>query len=64
MFDLTDPFRPEEAGWLVPPTPKRWFEPLRGRTKALHVGDIFVAADGLTYFTDYDSGLHIAQWRG
>lgn len=63
-YDLTNPFRPEEAGWFVPPTPTRWFEPMRNRAKVLHVGDLFVAEDGLVYFTDYDQGLHIAQWKG
>jgi hypothetical protein len=61
-FDISDPFRPEEIGWFVPPTPTRWMEPLRGRAKVLHTADVFVAEDGLTYITDYDAGLYILQW--
>jgi len=64
VFDISNPFRPEEAGWFVPPAPGRWFEPVRGRAKLIHVGDVYVAADGLTYLTDYDAGLHIVQWKG
>lgn len=64
VFDLTDPYRPQEAGWFVPPTPTRWMEPLRGRQKVLHSADVFVAADGLAYLTDYDAGLTIVQWNG
>jgi hypothetical protein len=37
---------------------------MRGRTRVLHTGDVFVAADGVTYITDYDAGLTILQWRG
>jgi len=26
-FDITNPFRPEEVGYFVPPQPTRWAEP-------------------------------------
>jgi hypothetical protein len=64
VYDLNNPFRPEEVGWLVPPTPSRWMEPLRGRAKVRHSSDLFVDANGLCYLTDYDAGLYIAQWLG
>ncbi len=64
VFDITNPFRPEEIGYYVSSTPKKWFEPMRGRTKVLHTGEVFVTADGLAYITDYDSGLNIVQWAG
>ncbi|HEY6431257.1 MAG TPA: hypothetical protein VIZ17_04695 [Acetobacteraceae bacterium] len=63
-YDITDPFRPEEIGHFVPPMPTRWMEPLRGRAKMRHTADLFVAADGLIYATDYDAGLYILQWQG
>jgi len=63
VYDLANPYRPEEVGWFVPPTPRRWVEPLRGRSKTLHSSDIFVTADGLAYLTDYDAGLYILQWK-
>ena len=64
VFDISNPFRPQETGWFVPPTPTRWMEPLRGRAKALHTADIFVDPQGLIYATDYDAGLYILQWDG
>ena len=63
-FDIGNPFRPEEVGHWVPPAPAAWFEPMRGRAKVVHSADVFVAADGLAYLTDYDAGLYILQWRG
>jgi hypothetical protein len=63
-FDITNPFRPEEVGYYVPPQPATWMEPLRGRAKIRHTSDLFVAQDGLMYVTDYDAGLYILQWKG
>jgi hypothetical protein len=64
VFDIADPFRPEEIGYFVPPQPNTWMEPMRGRAKVRHTADLFVAADGLMYVTDYDAGLYILQWNG
>jgi len=63
-FDLTNPFRPEEIGYWVPPPPARWMEPRRGRTKVIHTGDLYVDNDGLMYVSDYDAGLYILEWQG
>jgi hypothetical protein len=64
VFDIADPYRPLETGYFVPPQPTKWMEPLRGRAKMRHTADLFVAADGLMYVTDYDAGLYILQWDG
>lgn len=63
-FDISNPFRPEEAGYFVPPQPLKFMEPLRGRAKIRHTADLYVAQDGLMYVTDYDSGLYILQYEG
>jgi hypothetical protein len=64
VFDIADPYRPQEAGYFVPPQPTKWMEPMRGRAKVRHTADLFVAQDGLMYVTDYDAGLYILQWNG
>jgi len=64
VFDIANPFRPEEIGYFVPPQPAKWMEPMRGRAKVRHTADLFVAQDGLVYLTDYDAGLYIVQWKG
>ncbi len=64
VFDIANPFRPEEAGYFVPPQPTVWREPLRGRAKMRHTADLFVSKEGLMYVTDYDAGLYILQWKG
>ena len=64
VFDIGNPFRPEEIGYFVPPQPTVWREPMRGRAKMRHTADLFVSRDGLIYATDYDAGLYILQWKG
>ena len=63
VFDIADPFRPEEVAYFVPPMPTHWVEPLRGRAKMRHTADIFVSSEGLIYITDYDMGLYILEWQ-
>jgi len=64
VFDIANPYRPEEIGYFVPPQPTVWREPMRGRAKIRHTADLFVSKEGLIYATDYDAGLYILQWKG
>ena len=64
VFDIANPYRPEEIGYFVPPQPANWMEPMRGRAKMRHTADLFVSKEGLIYVTDYDAGLYILQWKG
>lgn len=63
VFDIENPFRPEECASYVPPQPTRWVDP-RISKRVLHSCDVFVDANHLMYLTDYNSGLHILQWEG
>jgi hypothetical protein len=64
IFDIRNPFRPEEVAYFVPPPPKGWFDPRGDIKRVLHSVDVWVAPDGLMYLTDYNAGLYILQWDG
>ena len=65
IFDIRNPFRPEEIGYYVPPPPERSMDPRPGTTKAvLHTCDVFVQPNGLIYLTDFNAGLTIVEWNG
>lgn len=64
VFDIRNPFAPEEVGYFVPPAPKAWFQPMRQRKEVIHSFDVFVDKNGLCYLSDYDAGIYIAQWKG
>ena len=63
-FDITNPFRPEEVGYFVPPPPAYSMDPRPNIHPVIHSADLFVDTKGLVYFTDYNAGLYIAQWAG
>lgn len=62
IFDIRNPFRPEEVAYFVPPPPKGWFDPRGDIKRVLHSVDVWVERDGLMYLTDYNAGLYILQW--
>jgi hypothetical protein len=56
VTDLSDPDRPVEVGYFVPPPPP-------GRD-APQSNDLYVDTDGLVYMTDrYGGGLHVIEYR-
>ena len=63
IFDIRNPFRPEEVAFFVPPPPAGWFDPRGDIKRVLHSVDVWVEPDGLMYLTDYNAGLYILQWR-
>ena len=57
VYDLSDPYRPQEVAALVPQVPERMIDDRPGRTRALTIVDAFADADGLVYASDQNGGL-------
>lgn len=64
VFDIENPFRPEELGYFIPPPPDRMTERRKNRPRATHTADVFVDAEGLAYITDYNAGVYIVEYTG
>jgi hypothetical protein len=64
VFDISNQFRPEEVGALVPPAPARLIDHRPNRAKVIQSADVFVDAGGLIYCTDYNAGLYILEFHG
>lgn len=63
-YDIRNPFRPEEVGALVPPSPARMVDPRPNRAPVLHSADVHVYRNGLIYVTDFNAGLSIIEYLG
>ena len=61
VFDIENPFRPEEVGWFVPALPRTMVDTRPGIVPQLHTADVYVERSGLAYITDFNAGLHIVQ---
>jgi hypothetical protein len=65
IFDIRNPYRPEEAGFFVPPANfEFWMDHRPDRPRVIHSVDVFVDKEGLMYLTDFNAGLHILEWQG
>ena len=54
IYDITDPFRPEEVGYYVPPAPEG--------CPAIQINDVYVDERGLVYALDRaKGGLYILE---
>jgi len=57
-FDVSDPFRPTEVAWAVPPAPRK------SRAKAIQLNDVFVDERQMVYTVDrLIGGLYIYEMR-
>jgi hypothetical protein len=55
-FDLSDPFRPREVAWYVPPAPRR------SPCGAIQLNDVFVDERGVVYTVDrLGGGLYVVE---
>jgi hypothetical protein len=57
VVDISNPFRPTETGFFIPPTP--------AGQPAIQINDVYVDTDGLIYITDrVAGGLYILEYTG
>jgi hypothetical protein len=63
VYDIKNPYQPEEVGYFVPPLPERMTERRKNRPLATHTTDVFVDTEGLAYITDYNAGLYVLQYN-
>lgn len=64
VFNIKNPFRPEEVAYYVPPPPERMFDTRPQRAQVIQSCDVFVDQAGLMYVTDYNAGLYILEYKG
>jgi len=64
IFNIANPFRPEEVGYFVPPAPTKMYDPRPASAQVIQSCDVFVDKQGLIYVTDYNAGLYILEYTG
>lgn len=64
VFDIANPFRPEEVGWFVPQPPAKMMDIRPNIIPQLHSADVYVAKNGLGYLSDFNAGLYIVEIEG
>jgi hypothetical protein len=62
--DISNPYRPELRGALVPGAPARLVDPRPKRPLVIQTADVYVRPDGVLFCTDYNAGLISAQYLG
>ena len=63
-FDITNPFRPEEVAYFVPPAPEQMMDPRPGMPQVIQNADCYVDKEGYMYLTDPNAGLYILKYEG
>lgn len=64
VYDIRDPYRPEEVAAFVPPTPPRLIDHRPNRPLVIQSCDVYVDREGLVYANDYNGGLYILEYEG
>ena len=61
VYDIANPFRPEEIAAFVPPQPARLMDHRPNRPRVIQSCDVYVDKEGLVYANDYNGGLSILE---
>ena len=64
VYDLSNPFRPDEVAACVPPAPARLADYRPDRPRVVDTTDVYVDRNGLVYTTDMNAGLTIMELEG
>ncbi len=65
VFDIRNPYRPEEVAFYVPATEfSKWVDNRPDRPRVIHSADVYVDPQGIMYLTDFNAGLHILEFKG
>ena len=64
VFDISNPYRPEQIAVFVPPVPNQLMDRRPNRPKVIQSCDVWVSKDGLIYSNDYNGGLFILECLG
>jgi hypothetical protein len=70
IYDISDPYKPREKGYFVPPDPQKIVDPrpydrmvdiVHGGIRAICTQDVYVDDRGYIYITDTNAGLYILK---
>ncbi|MHA1547722.1 MAG: LVIVD repeat-containing protein [Alphaproteobacteria bacterium] len=61
VYDISNPYRPEEVAALVPPAPTKLMDYRPDRPLVVDTTDVYVDRNGLIYTTDMNAGLYIME---
>jgi hypothetical protein len=63
IYDISNPYRPEELAYFVPPPPTQLLDPRPGFKQITHCADVYVTSEGLLYVTDYNGGFYVLGYE-
>ena len=61
VYDIRNPYRPDEVAALVPPAPSRQVDPRPNQALVIQNADLFVDRNRIIYASDTNGGLYIME---